>query len=57
MMQTQEKGVGEQVQEGFKGLREELTAQREHVSDTQEKNLGPRTIFGRKHRPFGGQVE
>ena len=37
MMQTQGEGVGEQVQEGFTELREELTAHREHVSDTQEQ--------------------
>jgi len=37
MMQTQGEGVGEQVQQGFTGLREELTAHREHVSDTQEQ--------------------
>ena len=37
MMQTQVEGVGEQVQQGFTGLREELTAHREHVSDTQEQ--------------------
>ena len=37
MMQTQGEGVGEQVQEGFTGLREELTAHREHVNDTQEQ--------------------
>ena len=39
MMQTQGEGVGEQVQEGFTGLCEELTAHREHVSDTQEQIL------------------
>jgi hypothetical protein len=37
VMQTQGEGVGEQVQEGFTGLREELTAHREHVNDTQEQ--------------------
>ena len=37
MMQAQGEGASDQVQEGFAGVKKELSAHREHVSGTQDQ--------------------